>query len=434
MGADGLKVVRSARRIPEPERWNEENLDWVKVVPWNLGINGQKADGDIPEVVKSGPSREVTPEELESLRGGEKRKYTDVRIYEEHYDKWGYTHGCPGCSSRIRGLARQAHSKECRERFKVLIETQAFLTNEEEQEAGAKRRNERSEPEEERAKKVRFEDEGMNVDSGGASSSGSGSSNQGGPADVPMAAFVGTAGKIRNVMDLTKMSLDELVERIENREVDVCQVVSQIDGQEVAWDDVNANWELPIEKVKAARAEEMSSMKGKVFKIVKRQESFERTGKRPVSTKWVDTDKSHGQGEMNVRSRWVARDFKTKGERDREDLFCATPPIEMLRFLVSRQATRSKCGRWRKTMFLDVRKAHIIPKCQQDVYVELPPEAGAKEDECGKLEHWLYGCREAGQAWEDHYSKVLIGAGFTRGTSSPVIFHHPQREIWGCAW
>ncbi len=75
-------------------------------------------------------------------------------------------------------------------------------------------------------------------------------------------------------------------------------------------------------------------MKVKTFKVVKRSEAFTKTGKPPTSTKWVDTDKSHGVGEMKVRSRLVARDFKTKGERDREDLFCATPPLELLRFVI----------------------------------------------------------------------------------------------------
>ena len=93
-----------------------------------------------------------------------------------------------------------------------------------------------------------------------------------------------------------------------------------------------------------------------------------------------------------VRSRWVARDFKTRGERDREDLFCATPPLELLRFMVSRQATISRTGKIRKSLFLDVRKAHLIAKCDQDVYVDLPPEADAAWDECGKLLYWLYGC------------------------------------------
>ncbi len=68
---------------------------------------------------------------------------------------------------------------------------------------------------------------------------------------------------------------------------------------------------LPLELVEKAREEEMGHMKGKTFKVVKKREAYETTGRAPISTKWVDTDKTHGQGKMLVRSRWVPRDFKT---------------------------------------------------------------------------------------------------------------------------
>ena len=83
-----------------------------------------------------------------------------------------------------------------------------------------------------------------------------------------------------------------------------------------------------------------------------------------------------------------------------------------------------------KEHVIDVRKAHLVPKCTQDVYVDLPREAEARSGECGKLLYWLYGCRPAGQAWEDHYALVLTQAGFRRGVSSPVMFYHPTRELW----
>ena len=46
------------------------------------------------------------------------------------------------------------------------------------------------------------------------------------------------------------------------------------------------------------------------------------------------------------------------------------------------------------------------------------------------MKHWLYGCRKAGQAWEDHYADVLFQAGFERGTASPVSFWHEKRSTW----
>ena len=37
--------------------------------------------------------------------------------------------------------------------------------------------------------------------------------------------------------------------------------------------------------------------------------------------------------------------------------------------------------------------------------------------------------RPAAQAWEEHYAENLVGAGFVRGQSCSVIFHHPVRDI-----
>ena len=106
---------------------------------------------------------------------------------------------------------------------------------------------------------------------------------------------------------------------------------------------------------------------------------------------------------MLIRSRWVARDFKEKGEKDREDLFSATPPLELMRYMLSRQATIRDDGQERKTMYLDVKKALF----------------------------WHYGCRPAAQAWEDHYSAVLSKAGFKRLVSWLVACVHKSRDLMG---
>ena len=132
----------------------------------------------------------------------------------------------------------------------------------------------------------------------------------------------------------------------------------------------------------------------------------------------------------------MARDFKGKGEGDREDLFAATPPLEAKRVLISRAVTK-RGGQRRKTrrgvrklMFIDARKAHLNPKCEKDVYIYLPEEAqGGGEGKCGKLNIRLYGFRPAAQAWEELYSKRLEDAGFTRGKASPVVFYHEGRDL-----
>ena len=47
--------------------------------------------------------------------------------------------------------------------------------------------------------------------------------------------------------------------------------------------------------------------------------------------------------DLIVRSRLVARDFKG-GDKDRDDLFAETPPLEGKRLLMSRAVTRRKDG------------------------------------------------------------------------------------------
>ena len=122
----------------------------------------------------------------------------------------------------------------------------------------------------------------------------------------------------------------------------------------------------------------------KIWEVKPVAECWAKTGKKPVSVRWVNTDKGFMSGDMVVRSRLVARDFKG-GDKDRDDLFAGTPPLEATRLLLSRAVTRRGDGRRRKLTFIDARKAHLNPRCGEDVYIELPVECGAGEGVCGKL-------------------------------------------------
>lgn len=194
-----------------------------------------------------------------------------------------------------------------------------------------------------------------------------------------------------------------------------------------AWDDVNGG-DLPVELVKEARMEEVGFMVEKgIWEEVPVGECWRMTGKPPVSVRWVDTNKG-GLEEFLIRSRLVARDFKG-GDTDRDDLFAETPPLEAKRLLLSRAATRREDGRWRKVLFIDVRKAHLNPRCEEPVYIELPGECGVGPGICGRLNYWLYGFRKAASAWEALYSSLLEGVGFKRGVSCGVVFYHPGRDV-----
>ena len=79
--------------------------------------------------------------------------------------------------------------------------------------------------------------------------------------------------------------------------------------------------------MKAARKEEVSFMQSKpIWEIVPESKCWALSGKGPVSVKWVDTDKGD-PGNPMIRSRLVARDFKGE-DKDRDDLFAGTPPLE----------------------------------------------------------------------------------------------------------
>ena len=109
----------------------------------------------------------------------------------------------------------------------------------------------------------------------------------------------------------------------------------------------------------------------------------------------------------------------------------ATPPIEMMRYMISRQATRRKDGRERKSMHLDKKKAHVIPLCEQDVYVELPAEAEVQEGRVRQVDPLVVWVQTGGQAWEEHYSALLKEHGFQRLRSVPVAFVHENRDLMG---
>ena len=133
-----------------------------------------------------------------------------------------------------------------------------------------------------------------------------------------------------------------------------------------AWDDVRGG-SLDREEVRKARLEEVEYMKKKgLWEAVPRSQAG---GGKIVSVKWVDTNKGTEDQPM-IRSRLVARDFRV-ADKDREDLFAATPPWELKKLLMSQAAKRDD-GKKRKMLLIDVKKAHLNPECKEDVYVELP--------------------------------------------------------------
>ena len=111
-------------------------------------------------------------------------------------------------------------------------------------------------------------------------------------------------------------------------------------NDEDARDDVMGGW-LDWEKVWEATLEEVSCTRKKFWEEV-----------------WVGTDIGTEE-DPEIRCRLVAWDFHGS-DKDRKDLFAATPLWESKKLLTSYAADRSS-GKNRKMLLIDVKKARLIP-------------------------------------------------------------------------
>ena len=221
-------------------------------------------------------------------------------------------------------------------------------------------------------------------------------------------------------------------EDVREKRVMIGEIVTNDELEINDWDDgeyvdQKTGEDLDPELAKMARLEEIKFMERiELYEEVPLEECWRKTGRPPISTKWVDVNKGTKE-RPDVRCRLVARDFKPKGEKHREDLFAAMPPLESKKLLfqkaVNENLRRRKVGlSGIKIMFIDVKKAHLNGVVEGDeVFIELPGEVG-QEGKCGRLRRWLYGMRPAASAWEEHYSKLLQARGFRKGRAAPTAF------------
>ena len=155
-------------------------------------------------------------------------------------------------------------------------------------------------------------------------------------------------------------------------------------------------------------------------------------GKAPITTKWVDVDKGR-DGEVLIRSRLVARDFKNKNDERNFDVFAATPPLEMKRLLFRMAVVNCSVGGQVKLMYIDVKTAHLNGEVDDDdfAYITLPKEVCGG---VGRLRRWLYGMWPAASAWEEHYAANLKNEGYERGRAAPTAFTNKETGVRVVVW
>ena len=114
---------------------------------------------------------------------------------------------------------------------------------------------------------------------------------------------------------------------------------------------------LDANKVRAAREEEFRELDRRVWQEADVNECWEKKGRGPIGVRWVDVDKGFGVH----RSRLVAKDFRPKSRvDDRDDLFAATLPLELVKMTIAKAARSPKGSKGaRKVVFIDVSKAQL---------------------------------------------------------------------------
>ena len=131
----------------------------------------------------------------------------------------------------------------------------------------------------------------------------------------------------------------------------------------------------------------------------------------PVDAKWVDTGKAFEGESVQIRSRIVAREFKSDG---RSDLYAGTSPLEVLKAIISIAAHHKETF---SIMHIDVSRVYFNAKAQKFVLVRLPVEDGMGAD-AGKI-GWRHQlalfCQE----------RNLV-SGMTDRTSDRIRKHHDR--------
>ncbi len=192
--------------------------------------------------------------------------------------------------------------------------------------------------------------------------------------------------------------------------------------------------------VKEARAKELLYFHSKgVWRKVPRHEARARTGRPPISVRWVDVNKGDEQS-PNYRSRLVARQLKAL-DKTGQSFFAPAPPLEALRTVLSLAMTRigdhQPC--WDPTSthrtqlsFIDIKRAYFNAKIDpraEPTFVELPPEDEQHGEFCAELLRHMYGTRMAADGWQEEYSTLMVRLGFNQGVSCPNVFYHEKRHI-----
>ena len=408
--ANGVLRTRTVRERPEKQRWTSDCLDMVGGSPGKPNPSDDLGGEVMPAIDMPMAVPEVEIRRPEYCEGEiePRRQHLRTRDFKEH----GATRSCKGC------IGNPSH-KACGKRMTEAIAE----TDEGRERPRRRRRGSRS----------------SGLEAGKWSLRSQPRSERGGrmsrwrrryPTVVREWLTRGPDGKAERTRLRPRNDDDDedmLLEVACQDDFDEAGWAEEyVDGQVVAeeFNDDQSGKKLDPKKVRQAREEELV-LERRVYVEADVEECVKVTGKNPIQVRWVDVDKGFGV----YRSTLVAKDFRPKNKiDDREGLYAATPPLEVVKFLIMQAATKCRQREVRKVMLFDSSKAHLCAPVEGEQYVDLAPER-AKAWKCAKLLYTLDGLRTAASSWEREYSQTLETEGFVPGIASKCTFFHPARTI-----
>ena len=126
---------------------------------------------------------------------------------------------------------------------------------------------------------------------------------------------------------------------------------------------------------------------------------------------------------MEVRSRLVAREIKQKGT---DSYFAGTPPLALVRHVMSKAASLSKSGKRRQLMVFDAKGTLLHADALTETFVK-PPHLRETE-RCWLLQKCMYGTLPAAAGRQHLVPKVGTDIGLLSSSSCPCAFGHSTRD------
>ena len=297
--------MRNVERRPEELRWRAEEIKKIKGLPWD--------------------------------HEGEKKEVA------QDYEKHGNNRGCPGCRVLLTGTTKQKHTPQCTQRMDKEM-------GELEREKNAKRRRE------EFLEKVAVPGDGEVFDKDSANKTSKNYDIKINDDEMTLDVRVTSSSINKSERKRTWQENDgqdsaskSKKEKHEiDKEGDVYMGAMEVNIEEGVWSkweyDEDDDGEFDPKPLKEARFEEVNFMQNVgVWEPSTVEECMQKTGKVPITTKWIDVDKGR-DGEVLIRSRLVARDFKKENDERNFDVFTATPPLEMKRLLFRMARVKGSVG------------------------------------------------------------------------------------------